>query len=99
MWLDIFKDRQPCTLDNTFRYTVSGEYIVDEGASKCSAADPQTFKGKWAWQQSVDNRAFFEFSSGDVRMVVQLDDNILIIESRVYSATYGTDRRLTFNHP
>lgn len=98
-WLDVFKDRQPCNLDNTYMYTVSGEYIADQGASKCSDADPQTFKSRWAWQPSVDNVDFFEYATGDVRMVVQLDDQILTIESRVYSAGYGTYSRLTFTHP
>ena len=40
----------PCSLDDITVYTTTNTYTIDEGASKCSAGDPQTKEsGTWAF--------------------------------------------------
>jgi Lipocalin-like domain len=38
-----------CEKDNTYAYAADGKVTFDEGATKCSASDPQSSTGTWAF--------------------------------------------------
>ena len=52
--VDAYSSKAACEKDNFETYTTAGKYIVDEGATKCSAADPQTDGGDYTL--SGDNK-------------------------------------------
>lgn len=37
-----------CFLDNEFHFEANNEYTMNEGATKCDPADPQTMTGEWS---------------------------------------------------
>ena len=38
-----------CEKDDTYAFATDGKVTIDEGATKCSASDPQTTTGSWAF--------------------------------------------------
>lgn len=41
-----------CQLDNSFKFNTDKTLVVDEGATKCNATDPQTTSGTWAFSNT-----------------------------------------------
>ena len=46
---DITSSLTACELDNFTRFSTDGNYVSDEGPTKCDPADPQTTPGTWSW--------------------------------------------------
>lgn len=44
---DYYSTLQGCAKDNITFYTSNGDYIINEGPTKCQASDPQTVSGTW----------------------------------------------------
>ncbi|MFN5223519.1 MAG: hypothetical protein ACK5DJ_04975 [Bacteroidota bacterium] len=47
--VDITSQLDACELDNFTRFSTDGNYVSDEGPTKCDPADPQTTPGTWSW--------------------------------------------------
>lgn len=41
-----------CQTDNTYKFNTDNTLLVDEGAAKCNASDPQIAHGTWAFANS-----------------------------------------------
>lgn len=55
---------QPCELNNLINFTTSGSFTIDEGATKCSAGDPQTnATGTWAFNSDKSHLLMTETGS------------------------------------
>lgn len=98
-WFDTFKDQQPCAIDDIYTYTAAGQYTKDEGATKCSATDPQAVTDNWTWESGPNGSVYIRIGSAGSRPVTQLDDNTLVIVFAIASGTnYTITNRLTFAH-
>ncbi|MBH8570571.1 hypothetical protein KB206_16885 [Microvirga sp. STS02] len=53
--VDIYAQMPTCERDNFYRFNIPNQYIKDEGATKCSASDPQTVAGTWAFDANQSN--------------------------------------------
>jgi hypothetical protein len=52
-WTDGTGILQPCEKDDVNLYKTDTNYEINEGASKCTASDPQVYEvGKWAFQNN-----------------------------------------------
>ena len=52
--VDTYTSKSACEKDNFDTYTAAGKYIIDEGATKCSATNPQT--DSYDYTLSGDNK-------------------------------------------
>lgn len=98
-WFDTFKDEQPCSVDDIYTYTAAGQYTKDEGATKCSATDPQAVTDNWTWESGPNGSVYIRTGSAGSRPVTQLDDKTLVIVFATAYGNYTTTNRLTFAHP
>lgn len=78
-WVDAYSTIQSCVKDNIVSYSTTSIYSVDEGATKCSVTDPQTYiSGTWAFQSSETQLATTTTTFGtQVQNIVVLDENTL----------------------
>lgn len=56
---DIFKTGEQCEKDNVFFFKTDNTLVVEEGATKCDADDPDFYSGPWAF---TDNETKLRFS-------------------------------------
>jgi hypothetical protein len=77
---------EACQLDNTITFTSNGSGSIDEGPTKCDAADPQSLPFTWSF---TSNETIINFSSavfagigGDFK-IVSLTETELIISQQV----------------
>jgi hypothetical protein len=71
---DIFDD---CDKDNIYQWKTNGDYVVDEGATKCDPNDPQIeTQDKWKF---TDNETKLEFD-GEVSEIKELTVTKLVLE-------------------
>ncbi|MFT4024154.1 MAG: hypothetical protein QM664_10270 [Flavihumibacter sp.] len=59
--VDIFKTAKPCEKDNVFLFKTDNTLVMEEGAIKCAADDPDSYSGPWAF---ADNESKLRFSLG-----------------------------------
>ena len=77
---------ESCQTDNKITFTSNGSGTIDEGPTKCDAADPQTLPFTWSF---TTNETMINFSSalfagigGDFK-VVSLTETDLVISQQV----------------
>ena len=46
---NVFANIAACSKDNVFTFLANGSTTIDEGPTKCNAANPQTTSGTWRW--------------------------------------------------
>ncbi|HRI27878.1 MAG TPA: hypothetical protein PK239_16250 [Chitinophagales bacterium] len=68
---DWFANLEPCETDNIFTFNTNGTAIIDEGALKCLANDPQTRTGTWSF--NTDETTITLVSSGITQIWQLLD--------------------------
>jgi hypothetical protein len=85
---------QSCDLDNTITFKSDGTGVVDEGATKCDAADPQTIPFTWNF---TNNETTINFSTaviagiGGEAKIIELSSNKLTLSKQVnYSGVLVT---------
>lgn len=49
---DVYVDGPTCLQDNIYQFQTGGVFVLDEGATRCNSADPQTRTGTWAQSNS-----------------------------------------------
>lgn len=82
-WDDVTADNfDACDLDNRFTFSSGGVITLDEGATKCDPADPQTQTGAWNF---VNNEEDLNMD-GELYDIDELSKNTLAIS---YTETFG----------
>jgi hypothetical protein len=46
---NVFSQQPACSKDDVFTFLANGTSTIDEGPTKCYAADPQTRSSTWRW--------------------------------------------------
>jgi hypothetical protein len=80
--VDITNQLQACQKDNVYTFNSSGSSAMDEGATKCNAADPQSTSGTWSFasNETIINLASPLFTGGGTSLtVVTLSETELIV--------------------
>jgi hypothetical protein len=89
---------QNCQKDNVFTFQTGGNGSMDEGLSKCNAADPQTVSFTWNFAGNETtlhvSTPLFTGGSSDFT-IVTLSDTQLVL-SQIFS---GQPLVVTFTHP
>jgi len=73
---------QACDVDNTITFSSDSTGVVDEGATKCNTANPQTVPFEWTLNDST--KVLFmtgnipSLLSGEVRLVNVTNDNLTL---------------------
>ena len=80
--MDVFGTGQldPCYVDNIITFTSGPEVIVDEGATKCSPSDPQTFSGTYSLNSDNTQLTVSSNGSSDVDYIRTLNSTTLKVE-------------------
>ncbi len=78
---------QSCDLDNTYNFKTDGTGIMDEGATICDSADPQTQPFTWTFTTNETILSGnFKFSNGDATLISLNDTNLVVS----YDNNFGT---------
>jgi len=96
----------PCDLDDFIKFNTDGTVVFDEGASKCSSLDPQSFSASWEF---INNEQDIAVTFGDSTSTIKdtfhvsaLDDNTFSMNSPYeYTSggvTYKGDNITTYKH-
>jgi hypothetical protein len=80
--MDVYTTGQldPCFIDNIITFTSGPEVIVDEGATKCSSSDPQTFSGTYSLNSDKTQLTVSSGGSSDVDYIRTLNSTTLKLE-------------------
>lgn len=62
---DVIANQPPCVNDNLLQFRANGVFILDEGLTKCSAADTQTDQGTWNYDASIKQLTFSSARAGN----------------------------------
>ena len=100
-WLDDTGSYAACELDNVYLIKSNGTYEQNEGATKCSPADPQIIEtGTWVFL--VNETQLKVTSTGspssDTFSIDQLDNNTIILSSSEIIGAITYYYRTTFKH-
>ena len=71
---DVLSIMLPCEKDNLDLYSQNGIFTTDEGPTKCSPSDPQTWTMNWAF---ADNETKLIFDGTDVYTLMELTETTL----------------------
>lgn len=96
-WLDVTQNFA-CSVDDTYTYTAAGNYIQEEGATKCSPSDQQTLTTNWALSTDGNMITRITIDALGSYILKQLDDNTLIVEYVAITPRITVNRRSTFGH-
>jgi hypothetical protein len=78
---------QSCDLDNTYAFKADGSGTMDEGATICDSADPQTQPFNWVFKSNETILSGnFSFTNGDAA-IISLNDASLVVS---YDDNFGT---------
>lgn len=72
-----------CDLDDIYQFKANGEFIVDEGATKCDPTDPQ-IETQSTWK-FLDNETKLE-ADGEVATITELTTTKLVTEGTLGTA-------------
>ena len=76
--IDTYKNYGACEKDDTWTFGADGKLTLDEGATKCSASDPQTSVGAWAFSGAEKKKLIITASGFAVTVdIVTLDASTL----------------------
>lgn len=94
-YVDDFPNWDACNKDDRYVFRTNNTYELNEGPTKCDAADPQVYEtGVWAFAENETKIT----SGGESSTIEQLDENTLILAT---VTTFGPDTyylRVTFGH-
>ena len=81
---------QTCDTDNTITFNADGTGIADEGATKCSTANPQTSPFTWSFKDNEQvinlSNSIFGGLSGEIK-VKTLNDNQMELHKEINVGT------------
>ena len=86
---DIYQFYDVCEKDNVYTFKKNGEYVIDEGASKCDPADPQVYNSHWEFRNG-ESKIMID---GDLGVIDELTSTTLVIKGeamgQTFTFTYG----------
>jgi hypothetical protein len=90
---DFYVLMDDCVKDDAFIYTSNRTFTVDEGATKCNSADPQTTEG--TYQLSDDGNTITQIRNGETEVITitSLDESQMTGETIYLEA--GTEYTVT----
>lgn len=98
---DVSAFLQACQKDNTLTFVAAGTGTVDEGATKCNAADPQTNPFTWNFASSETmlhvSTILFAGGSSDFTLVT-LTETQLVISQMITVSGSPQNAVVTFIH-
>jgi hypothetical protein len=98
---DVSSTIQPCQKDNTITFALGGNGTLNEGATKCNAADSQSRAFTWSLTANETllhvNDTLFTGGSSDFN-VVTLDDNQLVLSQNINILGTLQPAVVTFKH-
>jgi len=84
---DVTGSVQACQVDNIYSFKSDGTGIVDEGAAKCNAGDPQSKPFTWLFKNTETVLSgTFGFSNGDATILTLNETNLVV----TYDDNLGT---------
>ena len=86
---DIYATYAACTKDDYYVFYKNGAVEINEGATKCNSANPQSYSESWAFN-SDESRFLFK---GKDWKIYQLNKTIFVISTVVL---LGTGETITF---
>ncbi|MBF9141927.1 lipocalin family protein [Hymenobacter properus] len=99
---DIYPFVPNCTKDDTQQFVASGQFKMDEGASKCDTNDPQTTTGTWTSAKSGnDTNVNVTVSGGTLHLkVLEVSDTQLkvVTNDDVFGIGTGTSVAYTLTY-
>lgn len=98
-WTDTYSTYKACEKDNRISFSANGICIASEGATKCSASDPQTAQGTWAFTINDTKLSISGIGGQQDYTILQLDDNTLKLlqETTFLGHIYKSEG--TWGHP
>ena len=88
---DITSSIQSCQLDNIYTFKSDSTGIIDEGATKCNATDPQTSAFSWSFENNqTEINGDFGLSTGAATILTLNDTNFVFYSDQPYGG--GTYR-------
>jgi hypothetical protein len=100
-WVDYTSTYSACEKDDNLVLNTSGSYELNEGATKCSPADPQIYEtGTWAFQSNETEIKTTPTgsSTSDVSTIETLSESTLIVTSSYTTGGTTYYDRSTFGH-
>lgn len=92
----------PCNTDNTLTFSTGGTGVVDEGATKCDVADPQTRNFTWTFTagETMINFPSVVFSglTGDVKIKALTDTKLELMKEVNIGAPSTVFVIISFKH-
>lgn len=79
---------EPCVGDNVFRFDPNNEYTMDEGATKCDPADPQTMTGEWSLTSNGEGLVITVDGATKITVIDELTSTILKIHYEIGPLAY-----------
>ena len=71
-----------CEKDDIYEFNANGNFVLDNGSTKCAPTDPQTQTGSWNYNSSSKNLHFEIINAG-----IMHDINISTINETVFTGT------------
>lgn len=91
--IDYYSTMKDCEKDNFFFFNASGSITLDEGATKCSASDPQTTTdGNWSFSADTSKMTL----SGSSLLPVDGDHTIKILTLTATTLKVSKDTTITY---
>lgn len=74
---------EDCDLDDIYTFNENGEYVEDEGDTKCFDDDPQSTTGSWSINESADPETITITIDGDavVATIVEVSSSKFVVSS------------------
>jgi hypothetical protein len=90
-----------CYKDNVMTFQANGNGTLDEGATKCNAADPQSVNFTWNFTNNGGtlnvNAGIFAGQSGAFTVIL-INDTQLVLEGSVSTGTGSVTGQIFFKH-
>jgi hypothetical protein len=90
-WIDVTSSNPACKFDDILKYNTDFQFVIDEGATKCSPSSPQSTNSAWSFQS---NETILN-AGGQLGEISLLDANNLVV---IYTPSPLVKVRNTFKH-
>ena len=77
--VDLYATTSACLKDNTRTFSTSNSVTEDEGSTKCSSSNPQTFTYNWNW------------AGGETKIVLANSDTVTVVELNATTLKYYSE--------
>ncbi len=97
-WTDAYSTMTACQKDNVTSFTTANVYTIDEGATKCNSADPQTLNGTWSFQNNESKIVMGYNSQSSTQNITTLNENTMVLTQTDSSSSGVFTGETTYGH-